>query len=52
MITIISGCYHVELLEKNAFDSQSETDVEVRVPRIAMQDSLHSVLTAISADIC
>jgi hypothetical protein len=33
-------------------DSQSETDVEIGVPRIAMQDSLQSVLTAISADIC
>jgi hypothetical protein len=32
-------------------DSQSETEIEVGVPRVAMNDSLHSVLTAISADI-
>lgn len=33
-------------------DSQSETDVEVGVPRIAMQDYLQRVLTAILADMC
>jgi len=33
-------------------DSQSETDIEVGVPRVMMKNSFNSVLTATSADIC
>ena len=33
-------------------DSQSKADIKVGVPGIAMEYSIYSVLTAISADTC